>query len=88
MTGTNCDLFTHKSSRSYLNHFVYSDPVRISLLPYAPLPPGIIYPITRTFAQFLLIRGCGRVQILFSYWRSSWVHGLSSRMVCRKGGGG
>jgi hypothetical protein len=23
MTGTNCDLFTHKSSRSYLNHFVY-----------------------------------------------------------------
>jgi hypothetical protein len=20
MTGTNCDLFTHKSSRSYLNH--------------------------------------------------------------------
>jgi hypothetical protein len=24
MTGTNCDLFTHKSSRSYLNHLVYS----------------------------------------------------------------
>ena len=23
MTGTNCDLFTHKSSRSYLNHLVY-----------------------------------------------------------------
>jgi hypothetical protein len=23
MTGTNCDLFTHKSSRSYLNHHVY-----------------------------------------------------------------
>jgi hypothetical protein len=23
MTGKNCDLFTHKSSRSYLNHFVY-----------------------------------------------------------------
>jgi hypothetical protein len=22
MTGTNCDLFTHKSSRSYLNHVV------------------------------------------------------------------
>jgi hypothetical protein len=22
MTGTNCDLFTHKSSRSYLNHLV------------------------------------------------------------------
>jgi hypothetical protein len=24
MTGTNFDLFTHKSSRSYLNHLVYS----------------------------------------------------------------
>ena len=23
MTGTNCDLSTHKSSRSYLNHLVY-----------------------------------------------------------------
>ena len=22
MTGTNCDLFTHKSDRSYLNHLV------------------------------------------------------------------
>ena len=22
MTGTNCNLFTHKSSRSYLNHLV------------------------------------------------------------------
>ena len=25
MTGTNCDLFTHESSRSYLNHLVISD---------------------------------------------------------------
>jgi hypothetical protein len=24
MTRTNCDLFTHKSSRSYLNHLVYT----------------------------------------------------------------
>jgi hypothetical protein len=24
MTGTNCDLFTHNQSRSYLNHIVYS----------------------------------------------------------------
>jgi hypothetical protein len=24
MTGTNCDLFIHKSSRSYLNHLVYA----------------------------------------------------------------
>jgi hypothetical protein len=23
MTGTNCDLFTHKQSRSYFNHLVY-----------------------------------------------------------------
>jgi hypothetical protein len=27
MTGTNCDLFTHKSSRSYLNHLVISKAV-------------------------------------------------------------
>jgi hypothetical protein len=26
MTGTNCDLFTHKSSRSYLNHLVFNKP--------------------------------------------------------------
>ena len=25
MTGTNCDLFTHKSSRSYLNHLVFCE---------------------------------------------------------------
>ena len=25
MTGTNCDLLTHKSSRSYLNHLVFID---------------------------------------------------------------
>jgi hypothetical protein len=36
MTGTNCDLFTHKSSRSYLNHFVHkallaSGPIRLGL---------------------------------------------------------
>jgi hypothetical protein len=24
MTGTNCELFTHKSSRSYLNHLVFN----------------------------------------------------------------
>jgi hypothetical protein len=24
MTGTNCNLFTHKSSRSYLNHLVFT----------------------------------------------------------------
>ena len=23
MTGTNCDLFTHNQSRSYLNHLVF-----------------------------------------------------------------
>ena len=26
MTGTNCDLFTYKSSRSYLNHLVHDFP--------------------------------------------------------------
>jgi hypothetical protein len=31
MTGTNCDLFTHNQSRSYLNHLVYQQnkPVRL-----------------------------------------------------------
>jgi hypothetical protein len=24
MTGKNCDLFTHKSSRSYLNHLLFT----------------------------------------------------------------
>jgi hypothetical protein len=24
MTGTNCDLFTHNQSRSYLNHLVFT----------------------------------------------------------------
>jgi hypothetical protein len=39
MTGTNCDLFTHKSSRSYLNHLVIkallSDDVVETSLPRA-----------------------------------------------------
>jgi hypothetical protein len=30
MTGTNCDLFTHKSSRSYLNHLVFSDTCEVA----------------------------------------------------------
>jgi hypothetical protein len=33
MTGTNCDLFTHKSSRSYLNHLV------LHRLPIRPANP-------------------------------------------------
>ena len=36
MTGTNCDLFTHKSSRSYLNHLVHlcrkTQPTQAALL--------------------------------------------------------
>jgi hypothetical protein len=28
MTGTNCDLFTHNQSRSYLNHLVFLFPVQ------------------------------------------------------------
>jgi hypothetical protein len=36
MTGTNCDLFTHKQSRSYLNHLVHMDTSFIILL-YTPL---------------------------------------------------
>jgi hypothetical protein len=27
MTGTNCDLFTHKQSRSYLNHLLFSSKI-------------------------------------------------------------
>ena len=29
MTGTNCDLFTHKQSRSYLNHLVCRTHIKI-----------------------------------------------------------
>jgi hypothetical protein len=32
MTGTNCDLFTHKSSWSYLNHLVLYSLVGVSFL--------------------------------------------------------
>jgi hypothetical protein len=32
MTGTNCDLFTHKSSRSYLNHLVHAHFVAMAVL--------------------------------------------------------
>jgi hypothetical protein len=28
MTGTNCDLFTHNQSRSYLNHLVFGQILR------------------------------------------------------------
>jgi hypothetical protein len=31
MTGTNCDLFTHKSSQSYLNHLVLTQKIYHSL---------------------------------------------------------
>jgi hypothetical protein len=30
MTGINCDLFTHKSSRSYLNHLVHIELLHVS----------------------------------------------------------
>ena len=33
MTGTNCDMFTHKSSRSYLNHLVLLQFARAALWP-------------------------------------------------------
>jgi hypothetical protein len=29
MTGTNCDLFTHNQSRSYLNHLVYTQEQKV-----------------------------------------------------------
>jgi hypothetical protein len=32
MTGTNCDLFTHKSSRSYLNHLVIPEMFSVKLI--------------------------------------------------------
>ena len=35
MTGTNCDLFTHKSSWSYLNHLVYVCACRFCIILHA-----------------------------------------------------
>jgi uncharacterized radical SAM superfamily protein len=32
MTGTNCDLFTHKSSRSYLNHLVFVSRIEVFIV--------------------------------------------------------
>jgi hypothetical protein len=40
MTGTNRDLFTHKSSRSYLNHLVRRS-VEINLCYIYPMQPEI-----------------------------------------------
>jgi hypothetical protein len=42
MTGTKCDLFTHKSSRSYLNHLVQtSSSSSSSSSSSAALQPGV-----------------------------------------------
>jgi hypothetical protein len=59
MTGTNCDLFTHKSSQSYLNHLVYSPGETFnqqrwwsltSVTPYAlRFPPRPISPWQNTW---------------------------------------
>ena len=35
MTGTNCDLFTHKSSRSYLNHLVLPNLFQLFVIIYS-----------------------------------------------------
>ena len=61
MTGTNCDLFTHKSSRSYLNHLVHHD--SSNNLQFPPQAPS-----TRPFALFFLF-----VKIVIS-WSAESVH--------------
>jgi hypothetical protein len=38
MTGTNCDLFTHNQSRSYLNHLVCGRAVAQALVPSRSSP--------------------------------------------------
>jgi hypothetical protein len=46
MTWTNCDLFTHKQSRSYLNHLVYGESVlSIKNMFHSPAP-SFFPPVT------------------------------------------
>jgi hypothetical protein len=47
MTGTNCDLFTHNQSRSYLNHLVY----RSYNKTFEELKLGSAYKIINTFVN-------------------------------------
>jgi hypothetical protein len=45
MTGTNCDLFTHKSSRSYLNHLVSAENKIMKLVNMqSPLGSSLLVP--------------------------------------------
>jgi hypothetical protein len=52
MTGTNCDFFTHKSSRSYLNHLVLS---KKTVNFYKKYLPNILFNISRISVAFLSI---------------------------------
>jgi hypothetical protein len=42
MTGTNCDLFTHNQSRSYLNHLVYTH-THIHIYVYIHIQGRLLY---------------------------------------------
>jgi hypothetical protein len=64
MTGTNCDLFTHKQSRSYLNHLVYTDKTYIHSSPTRPKnwsdssASGLLAPVS-TGEQLMILPAGG-----------------------------
>ena len=80
MTGTNCDLFTHKSSRSYLNHLVLACTYSIYITMHTkfplPCPRFFLYPlrIGNTYLRATVIHGSF---ILSDFHHTFLVHLLS-----------
>jgi hypothetical protein len=71
MTGTNCDLFTHNQSRSYLNHLVYIHIASLFLcLSWALIKNGIS------------IRNNELKSILIKQPKGIKAEGLKTRVVC------
>jgi hypothetical protein len=67
MTGTNCDLFTHKSSRSYLKHLVNARTVYLYFIVFRPkhIQVNINFTVGETLKTqmgcTLFLTSCGRV---------------------------
>ena len=66
MTGTNCDLFTHKSSRSYLNHLVF-------LLPSACNNSAPTARISMKFDIWFLPKMCRENSSFIKIWQKKLV---------------
>jgi hypothetical protein len=51
MTRTNCDLFTHKSSRSYLNHLVFLNELLSVCGKFYMLEREVLYKVKYLFLK-------------------------------------